>query len=408
VDSLGNIYAAGSASDASSVYHWIMRKSTDSGATWSTVSDYNQATGEIASVSALSVDSLGNIYAAGLAYDASGVVNWIVRNSTDGGDTWTTISDYNLVAGKNATASALSVDSSGNIYAAGYASDASNVDHWIVRKSTDGGATWTTVSDYNLVAGRSAYADALSVDSLGNIYAAGYASEASFAYHWIVRKSTDSGATWTTVSDYNLVAGKNAVATALTVDGSGNIYAAGYASDAFFACHWIMRKSTDSGATWTTVSDYNLVAGQDAIANALTVDSSGSIYAAGNAYDASSVNHWIVRKSTDSGATWTTISDYNLVAGKNAAAYAITVDNSGNIYATGYAIDASSVSHWIVRKSSDSGATWTTIDDKPGLSFGTATANAIVPCLTQRICVAGMFTSDPTKAPSFHVRILSQ
>jgi hypothetical protein len=408
VDSSGNVYATGYAYDASNVAHWIVRKSTDSGATWTTVSDYNLAAGKTSSAVALSVDSSGNIYAAGFPSDASNVGHWIVRKSTDSGATWTTVSDYNLAAGKTSSAAALSVDSSGNTYAAGSANDTSNVIHWIVRKSTDSGATWATVSDYNLVAAFSAGATALSVDSSGNIYAAGYAIDASGICHWIVRKSTDSGATWTTVSDFNLIAGQDAHANALTVDSSGNIYAAGNAIGASGVPHWIVRKSTDSGATWTTISDYNLVAGRGASATALSVDSVGNIYAAGYAADASYVTHWIVRKSTDSGATWTTVSDYNLAAGVSATASALSIDSIGNIYAAGNAIDASSVSHWIVRKSSDSGATWTTIDDKPGLSAFTATANAIVPCLTQRICVAGIIASDPTKAPSFQVRILSQ
>jgi hypothetical protein len=48
--------------------------------------------------------------------------------------------------------------------------------------------------------------------------------------------------------------------------------------------------------TWTNSDLYQLVAGQPAQANGLTVDPTGAVLAAGRAADAAGVNQWIVRK----------------------------------------------------------------------------------------------------------------
>ena len=48
--------------------------------------------------------------------------------------------------------------------------------------------------------------------------------------------------------------------------------------------------------TWTNSDLYQLVAGQPARANGLTVDSSGSVFASGWAADATGEHYWIVRR----------------------------------------------------------------------------------------------------------------
>jgi hypothetical protein len=278
-----------------------------------------------------------------------------------------------------------------------------------VRKSSDSGATWNTVSNYNLAAGPfDASAHAITTDSAGNIYAAGQAYDASNISHWIVRKSTDGGTTWNTVNNYQLSNSSEASANAIGIDGGGNIYAAGQAYDSYLVYHWIVRKSTDGGTTWNTVSDYQRYTNFDSVATALGVDAHGNIYAAGYTTNASGIPSWVVRKSSDGGATWTTVNLYSDHANSSAVT-ALGADSLGNIYVVGYSYDASNTQHWIVRKSANAGGSWTTIDDRQGLSQGqTSSANAIIPCLNQQICVAGQMHDDPTKTSRFHLRILSQ
>lgn len=248
----------------------------------------------------------------------------------------------------------------GDLYSVGESEDANSITHWTVSKSTDGGSTWSAVDTYLLHAPQYSYATNVATDTAGSIYVIGSARDAALAYHWVVRKSTDAGATWSTVSDYQLISNSNSMATAIHST-SGAIYVGGYGTDGT-ADHWIIRKSTNGGVTWSTVSDYFLIAGKGARVNALGKDSAGNLYAGGYTTDTNNIRHWIVRKSADGGSNWTTVDDYQFDANYNSNILALTGDSAGNLYVAGTGGDLTTT-HWIVRKSTDGGATWSTVSD---------------------------------------------
>jgi photosystem II stability/assembly factor-like uncharacterized protein len=70
---------------------------------------------------------------------------------------------------------------------------------------------------------------------------------------------------------------------------------------------------------------------------------------------------WYVRKSSDSGLNWSTVDLYQYAAGTPIDATGFAADNSGNIYVSGY-----SNNHWLVRKSTDGGQTWRLVDNLIG------------------------------------------
>src|ERR1043166_3232260 len=137
--------------------------------------------------------------------------------------------------------------------------------------------------------------------------------------------------TWQTVDDFQYTAGKNAYATGLAKDPAGNIYAAGYAQDGGGAWHAVAMKSGPGGAAWGTIDDYSFV--NPAYA-AIAADESGNLYAAGqNGLFADGSYHWFVRRSTDAGLSWSTVDDFAF--GKDANARALTTDSAGNVYVVG-------------------------------------------------------------------------
>ncbi|HEU0038049.1 MAG TPA: hypothetical protein VFR76_02130, partial [Verrucomicrobiae bacterium] len=80
---------------------------------------------------------------------------------------------------------------------------------WTVRRSTNGGATWTTVDTFVLPStGSSIYraeARGIGADALGNLYVVGRAAaqyKGSGYFHWVVRKTANGGASWTTDDNY--------------------------------------------------------------------------------------------------------------------------------------------------------------------------------------------------------------
>jgi hypothetical protein len=69
---------------------------------------------------------------------------------------------------------------------------------WLVQKSTNDGASWTSV-DFALN-GHPAYARSLTVDAFGRVFAVGFLY--TTPYTWLVRGSADGGATWTTTDTF--------------------------------------------------------------------------------------------------------------------------------------------------------------------------------------------------------------
>src|SRR6266568_5159475 len=58
--------------------------------------------------------------------------------------------------------------------------------------------------------------------------------------------------------------------------------------------------------SWSTVDDFQYVAGQGAYNAALAVAPNGTLLAAGSGYDGADVGHALVMSSADGGITWTT------------------------------------------------------------------------------------------------------
>ncbi len=347
IDNSGNIYAAGYGNDTTAD-HWIVRKSTDGGTTWGTVDEYQKTIDQNSSANYFAADSTGKLYVAGYGHD--GTAKWgTIRRSTDNGSTWSYTQEFQYSSTYNTEAYSIGVDSSDNVYWAGYGTDSSSKKHWLIRKSTDSAQTWSTLDEYQYATGQSAAAYSGMTDNSGNLYAVGNARDNSANWHWIVRKSTDAGKTWSTVDEFLYTGGDFSVARSMGKDNSGNLYVVGYGSDSVYVSHWIVRKSTDDGNTWSTVDEFQYTSGFDSAAYGFVEDIFGSLYVVGNGYDNGGTWHWIVRKSTDNGTTWSTDDDYQYPSVGNSFANDIGTNDSGSIYVTGYILDGTAY-RWVIRE----------------------------------------------------------
>ncbi len=171
----------------------------------------------------------------------------------------------------------------------------------------------------------------------GTLYAVGYSTE-SRATVWKVRKSETGGGTNTWIDDgpsFSLKKGANSIATGVTADTSGNVYACGRASDGAWP-HWIVRRKTPGGA-WTTVHD--LKGSGDTTANGISFCPQGgnnpasAIFAVGNLN-----NKWTVMRSQNQGVsgTWQAVDSWSPDSRTSAAAADAACDSAGNIYVVGY------------------------------------------------------------------------
>jgi hypothetical protein len=174
------------------------------------------------------------------------------------------------------------------------------------------------------------------------------ANKSATSWAWLVRRSTDGGATWSNVDTFQLSSSQPSVAMGIGADASGNLYVVGSGNVAYKSgsySHWIVRKSTNGGNSWTTVDDYQVAADDPAQARCFTVDANGNLFVAGSrgawgAYP----NHWIVRKSVGGSGPWTTVDDFQH-GGSRTEPNAIATDALGNVFVGGFGD-----SHWLIKR----------------------------------------------------------
>jgi len=303
-DSSGNVFIGGKFNvvggiAATNIAKW-------DGVTWTNVG--LGVSGFGAEVKALEFDALGNMYAGGSFKYAGGVAatNIAMWN----GVSWTNVG---LGVGGFGAVNALAFDGSGNLYIGGSFTNVSGVAATNVAKWN--GSVWTSLGLG--IGGSSPDVRAMAMDASDNLYVGGSFTRAGGLAATNI--AWWNGASWT-----NLGLGINSTVKALTVDGSGNLYAGG----SFFNRAGTVAATNVAkwnGASWTNLSTGIGQSGVDALA----VDAAGNLYAGGQYFtNAGSVA--ANRVAMWNGTAWT-----NLGSGVNDRVSGLTVDGSGNVLAVG-------------------------------------------------------------------------
>ena len=352
----GTLFSGGFGLDSSGV-HGLVMASIDGGNTWSNPLDDFMYPGVSATRydGGMAVDANGNVYAAGQALlNHTLTSRWLVRRGSDNGLTWSTVDDFSL-GGTHNQAHAIATDSAGNIYVAGLASTSTGYGtyEWVVRKGVNG-TSWSTVDDFG--PNTSSQAFGVIVHPTAGVFVAGSSlvtvGRNSFQA-WTVRRSLDGGATWTTVDTFQL--GCVSIARGLGIDARGNLYAVGVANETIKGktrTHWIVRKSTNgAGGTWTTVDDFQVAADGETIAVGLATNSAGDLFVAGmGSTTATGPSQWFVRRNPGGVGAWSTVDNFQYVPGSDTEPQAIAADTTGHVFVGGYGNDPSGTSHWLIRR----------------------------------------------------------
>ena len=314
VSGTGEVYVAGSTSSADfPLVHPLQStpgvrplwKSGDSGTTWAPIDDLPFALLETLVVDPSTPSTL---------YAATGDLG--VFKSADGGATWTRSNSG--IAGTNIQALAIDPVHTQTLYAAtapaAYGPSAS-----AVYKTVDGAHSWTLVDSPPVSISQ------LAVDAKN--------SNIVYEISGTIRKSTDGGVTWTTVTFPGSVQ-----SMVLDPGVSGHLIAVSNMVFCGFFCAnnqpQYLYRSVDGGADWI---QQTLPA-----SNSLVVDASTS---PSTVYDGLGV------RSVDGGVTWSPITP---PPGPFAAGSTFAVDSSGILYAAVSYTNANFASH-------DRGQTWSAI-----------------------------------------------
>ncbi len=328
-------------------------------------------------------DQNGNIYCS---VDISGLKNskWILFKKNFGEKSWQKVNEYSY--NQQASRPLLNIGILNELYIRSFGFDL-NGSHDILLKSIDQGKTWITMYDKLI--------DIAPYD--WNLYPTAYTQfkdgtfliSSSFNIKTKnqinFKRSTDNGVTWINASSFQAInkEGGDFIATSLIQYDEKIFFMAGKGKNPLnnLVNLWVVLKSTDGGNTWTESDRYSSLYNNDYNSEAKSIfkDSAGFIYVVGTANDNKNHPNWSVRRSTDLGLTWKTVDEFTSAEDSFGVYYnsanSITENNKGEIFILG-SIYHNSISlttprtqKSLIRKSVDRGNSWITIDSYGKFTF---------------------------------------
>jgi uncharacterized delta-60 repeat protein len=345
-DNAGNVYTAGYSTGSGSSSDYIVIK-YNSGGIQQWVANYNGNGNAIDFVTSLAVDLSGNVYITGQSYGGFQTSYDIatVKFNSSGVMQW--IARYNGTGNGNDVGYSIYCDNSGSVYVAGqsYESTSMSVDYLIVKYNSDGISEW--ISKYDGPGNGIDGANSVKTDNAGNVYVTGYSRGSGSLYDYATVKLNSSGQQiW--VARHNGASNGNDGANALLIDPSGNIVVSGYSGMSGSTNDFVTVKYDTAGIRqWISV--YNGPLNQQDSVTSMVIDDSGNVYVSGfSAGSGTSKDFATVKYSPDGILIWSM--RYNGSGNGDDIAFGLSYDIQGNIYVAGRSYDASSFDDFVTLK----------------------------------------------------------
>jgi len=197
----------------------------------------------------------------------------------------------------------------------------------------------------------------IAIDQSGNVYVTGYSYGSIGYYDYLTIKYNPSGDTlW--VASYNGPDNYYDIATAMVLDDSGNVYVTGWSENTipYESDVVTVKYNSDGEEQWVNRYAYPDIL-SDEIANAIAIDDSGNVYVTGYIYPSGSWSDYLTIKYNPAGDTlWT--ARYNSPTDAPDEAIAVAVDGLGNVYVTGNSIGTYSKDYTTVKYNSTGQTIW--------------------------------------------------
>jgi hypothetical protein len=247
----------------------------------------------------------------------------------DGTAVWTNRFN-NSLGGRDSTANALVVDTNGNIFVTGASpNNGGDLDYVTLKYSNAGVALWT--NRYNAPpGGNDDSANAMALDASGNVIVTGSSvkSDQDFA---TVKYSNAGAALWTNRYD----SGFDDAAVAIATDTNGNVFVTGSSYNINFDSDYVTIKYSSAGVPlWTNRYDGGF---SDDMPSALKVDANGNVFVTGfTTIDEDGDYAYGTIKYSNAGVPlWTNLCVGAPNASNTDQAYALALDTNGNVFVTG-------------------------------------------------------------------------
>jgi len=311
---------------------------------------------------ALATDNSGNVYVTGFSWGSgTGPDYATIKYSPDGQEEW--ITRYNGPSNFGSDeAAAIAVDASGNVYVTGYSDrETGGSDYATIKYSSAGQQQW--VARYT-GQGNFDQASAIAVDSSGNVYVTGSSEDSDFRYDIVTVKYNAAGQQqW--VARYNGPASDEDEAIGIAVNDSGNVFVAGSSVGTSYPDYDYATIKYNSTGQEEWVARYNGPGEGVDFATSMAVDGSGNTYLTGASTDSSGYYDYATIKYNSSGQEeW--VARYDGPANGDDSASGIALDSSSNAYVTGASPGANTSSDYATIKYNPAGEQqWVTRYDNP-------------------------------------------
>jgi hypothetical protein len=332
VDGTGNLYVACSwwSSDVSLQYGWATLKYSGAGTPlWTNlyygIYDYGlQGLGT--NPHAIAVDANGNVYVTGYSQEPNHLYCTTLKYSSAGTPLWT-----NVYPTSGSSGSALAVDGSGNVIVVGTVAGLSD-DYLMIKYSSAGALLWAR--QYNGPANGNDHASAVALDSSDKVFVTGdSAGSGTYADYATVAYSSAGALLWT--QRYNNAPRNGGdIAYAVAVDLSGSVVVTGASEGLDSMRDFVTIKYSGAGVPLWTNRYNRLVNGADQ-AYAVAVDASANVFVTGyvEGVGGDPCDYGTIKYSNAGVPLWT-----NLYDGPGQSwdeAKALALDVRGNVYVTG-------------------------------------------------------------------------
>ncbi len=322
VDSSGNIYVTGFERGASFIT--TIKYNSSGNQLWSNSYSFDGSTNIGKDII---VDNAGNAYVTGTSVRSSINYDFItIKYNSNGTREWIAFyDDNNFQEGANAIA----VDSSGNIYVTGndFGGGTAAFSFITIKYNSSGNQLW--VARTNIPPGFNE-SKAIKLDASANVYVAGSSGYTNGSDFVTIKYNSSGVQQW--IRTYNGSDNLADQARDIVIDNLGSIYVTGYSTSLNGKKNFLTIKYNSSG-TQQWVQQYNGAENQDDEAFSIAVDAGNNIYAAGNTLDYPNSDLAVIKYNSSGVEQW--VKKYNGTMNSLDEASKVLVDNSGKIYLAG-------------------------------------------------------------------------
>ena len=342
VDKWGNVYVTGSSRGSGMSFDYMTIKyGPDSNEpVW--LARYDGPANSLDSAYAIVIDDSGNIYVTGESGGGSTVADIVTIKYAPDSNVPVWVARYDGPAHSFDVGEAITVDDSGNVYVTGSSGGVGMVAEIVTIKYDSGGnEVWPAVSRYNGPGDGWDSGSGVAVDDLGNVYVTGLSSGSGTDYDIVTIKYGPNGnELW--VARYTGPAGTDFGGEHIAVDESGNIYVSGTSEGSGTDDDYVTIKYGPDSNEPLWIGRYNGPENLDDIVFDMALDDLGNVYVTGTsdylyqtAPDLPLGDSVTIKYGPDSNEPlW--VARYSEPFGYLVAVEAIAVDDSRNVYVTGY------------------------------------------------------------------------